>query len=362
MTLFLCGDVMTGRGIDQVLEYRSDPSLREPYVRDAREYVWLAEAQNGPIPQPVRPEYLWGEALTELDRVRPDARIVNLETSVTRSDDFWPGKGIHYRMHPKNVGCLTVARVDVCVLANNHVLDFGHRGLLETLETLRAAGIQSCGAGRTSEEARNPASVERGGRAVRVFGLAHESSGVMPDWNALETRPGVAWLGELTESAAHEVAQRVALAKRPGDVAVVSIHWGTNWGYQVEPEQVRFAHWLVEGGVDVVHGHSSHHPRPIEVYRNRLVLYGCGDFIDDYEGIAGYEEFRDDLRLMYFVTLDERGQLLRLRMVPLQAKRFSLVRATQEDAAWLASTLSESSRTFGTSVHRSGDGLELAWR
>ena len=40
-----------------------------------------------------------------------------------------------------------------------------------------------------------------------------------------------------------------------------------------------------QGGIDVVHGHSSHHPRPIEVYQRRLILYGCGDFIDDYEGI-----------------------------------------------------------------------------
>ncbi len=362
MTLFLCGDVMTGRGIDQVLEHPGDPSLREPYVRDAREYVWLAEEQNGPIPHPVSGAYLWGEALVELDRVRPDARIVNLETSVTRSDDFWPGKGIHYRMHPKNVGCLAVALLDVCVLANNHVLDFGRRGLLETLETLAAAGIQTCGAGRTSDEARRPAHVERPGRALRVFGLAHHSSGVMPDWNALSDRPGVAWVGDLTEVAAADVAERVRGAKRPGDVAVVSIHWGTNWGYHVEPEQVRFAHWLVEGGADVVHGHSSHHVRPVEVYRDRLILYGCGDFIDDYEGIAGYEELRSDLRLMYFATVDERGHLTRLRMVPLQAKRFSLVRATAEDEAWLASTLSAVGRPFGTSVRAGGDGLELAWR
>ena len=66
---------------------------------------------------------------------------------------------------------------------------------------------------------------------------------------------------------------------------------------------MRFAHWLVDGGVDIVHGHSSHHPRPIEVYRDRLILYGCGDFIDDYEGIEGYEQYRDDLVLMYFATL-----------------------------------------------------------
>src|SRR5689334_12652302 len=125
VTLFLCGDVMTGRGVDQILPHPSAPELFEPYMRDARDYVLLAEESAGPIPRPVGFEYIWGEALGELGRAKPHARIVNLETSVTRSDDAMPGKGIHYRMHPENVGCLTAAGVEVSVLANNHVLDWG---------------------------------------------------------------------------------------------------------------------------------------------------------------------------------------------------------------------------------------------
>jgi poly-gamma-glutamate synthesis protein (capsule biosynthesis protein) len=99
VTLFLCGDVMTGRGVDQILAHPCPPGIQEPYVRDARDYVALAEEANGPIPRPVSPTYIWGDALQELERIAPDARIINLETSVTTSDDVWPGKGIHYRMH-----------------------------------------------------------------------------------------------------------------------------------------------------------------------------------------------------------------------------------------------------------------------
>src|SRR5690606_30593855 len=117
------------------------------YVRDARVYVELAERASGPIPRSVPPAYIWGEVLEVLDGAQPDARIVNLETSVTTSDAAWPEKGIHYRMHPANVACLTVARLDCCVLANNHVLDFGYDGLIETLATLRSAGIGTAGAG-----------------------------------------------------------------------------------------------------------------------------------------------------------------------------------------------------------------------
>ena len=122
-TLFLYGDVMTGRGIDQILPHPSQPQLFEPYVRSALGYVELAEEKGGPLPRSVDFAYVWGDALRELDRLRPHARIVNLETAVTVAEDAWPGKGIHYRMHPGNVGCLSAAAIDCCVLANNHVLD-----------------------------------------------------------------------------------------------------------------------------------------------------------------------------------------------------------------------------------------------
>ena len=132
--LFLCGDVMTGRGIDQVLPHPCDPALYEDYVESAMDYVQLAEAANGAIPRSVDPAYIWGVALDEFARMRPNARIINLETSITRSEDHAP-KGINYRMSPANADCLRAAGIDCCVLANNHVLDWGRRGLLDTLET-----------------------------------------------------------------------------------------------------------------------------------------------------------------------------------------------------------------------------------
>ena len=137
MRIFLCGDVMTGRGIDQALPHPVNPNLYEPYVRDAREYVALAEKANGPIPRPLSFDYIWGNALPELERAEVDLRIANLETAVTSAETPWPEKGIHYRMHPQNIGCLTAAQISACALANNHVLDWGYDGLSETLKTLR---------------------------------------------------------------------------------------------------------------------------------------------------------------------------------------------------------------------------------
>jgi poly-gamma-glutamate synthesis protein (capsule biosynthesis protein) len=357
VTLFLGGDVMTGRGVDQILRCPSTPELHESRVHDARDYVTLAERASGPIPRRVDAAYVWGDALAELERISPDARIVNLETSVTRSEDA-ETKGITYRMHPDNVACLTAARISVCALANNHVGDYGAAGLVETLVTLASAGVKTAGAGRNRAEAQRPAIVDRpaGGRVI-VLSAGTATSGVPPAWIATDERPGVDLLKDLSSRTADDVVARVHRVKRPGDVAIASIHWGGNWGYEVPRAHVRFAHRLVDGGIDVVHGHSSHHPRPIEVYRDKLVLYGCGDLIDDYEGITGYEDFRDELVLMYFATVDgPTGALAGLRMVPMQIQRMRLHRASPADAEWLRARLTEISAPFGSRVDVDEDG------
>ena len=365
ITLFLCGDVMTGRGIDQILPRPSAPHLYEPYVRSALDYVELAERASGPIAQPADFAYVWGDTLGELERVRPDARIVNLETAVTAAEDAWPGKGIHYRMHPENVACLTVAKIDCCVLANNHVLDWGHRGLAETLETLHAAGIATAGAGQEEREASAPAAIELAdGRRILVFACGMESSGVSAEWAAGKSRAGVSFLPDLSRRSAEEIARRVRAEKRERDVAVASIHWGSNWGYDVAHAEREFAHSLIDmAGVDVVHGHSSHHPKGIEVYRDKLVLYGCGDFLNDYEGIGGYELFRSELTLMYFATVDyTSGRLLRLDLTPMRVHRFRLERARDGDARWLEAMLNREGRELGTRVQRKPDNaLTLRW-
>ncbi|MDW8468533.1 MAG: CapA family protein [Burkholderiales bacterium] len=359
MKLFLCGDVMTGRGIDQILPAPCDPALDEPWVKDARDYVALAERRNGAIRRPVQPPYVWGEALAELARERPEARIANLETAVTTSDDREP-KGINYRMNPANVGCLLAARLDCCVLANNHVLDWGAKGLEETLATLRRAGIATAGAGRDAAEAEAPAAIAReGGRRLLVFAYAHESAGVPPHWAASADRPGIARLPDLSANTADAIAARIAAARRPGDRAIVSLHWGPNWGWRIARERRDFARRLIDAGaVELVHGHSSHHPGPFEIYRGRLILYSCGDLINDYEGISGHEAFRPELALMYFPTLEEPGgRLLALEMTPMRMRRLRLERANAEEAEWLARTLA---RESGVPISRLPDGRLIA--
>lgn len=362
ITLFLCGDVMTGRGIDQVLPYPVDPTIHEPYISSARAYVRLAEDANGPIPKQVDFAYIWGDALAELNRAAPDARIINLETAVTTRPEFWPGKGINYRMSPRNIPCITAAKIDCCVLANNHVLDWGYGGLTETLTTLAGANLKVAGAGRTLKQAEAPAIIEAAGKGrVLVFGFGDQSSGIPYAWRAHGGQPGVNLLPDFSESTVDRIAERVSGCKRPGDCVVASIHWGGNWGYKIAEAHKEFAHRLIDRAhVDVVHGHSSHHAKGIEVYRGKPIIYGCGDFLNDYEGISDYEEFRGDLALMYFITLDvATGKLVSLKMTPMRINRFRLHDALPEDVRWLQQTLDRESRRLGASVALADNGRRL---
>ena len=114
-----------------------------------------------------------------------------------------------------------------------------------------------------------------------VLSFGSVTSGIPQDWAAGKGRLGVNLLEGKTVA---DIAANVRSVKRPGDVAVASLHWGGNWGYEVPREHRELAHRLVdEGDFDVVHGHSSHHPKGIEIYRGRAILYGCGDLLNDYE-------------------------------------------------------------------------------
>ncbi len=355
--LFVCGDVMTGRGIDQILPHPGNPRLCERFVRDARDYVRLAESTSGRIPRGVPYDYIWGAALGELDGAGADLRLTNLETSITTSDDCWPNKEVHYRMNPQNIECLTVAKIDCCALANNHVLDWGYEGLAQTLATLDEAGIQHAGAGINAAEALAPAVLEVAGkRRVLVFSFGSTTSGIPPAWAATRNQPGVNLLPDLSEQTSRRVAAMVRDTKRPGDLAVVSIHWGSNWGYEIPPDQTTFAHRLIEGGVDLVHGHSSHHAKALEMYQRRAILYGCGDFLNDYEGIPGYEAYRSDLAVTYLVNLaSSTRETTDLRLVPLQIRHFQLNHASAADAQWICRTLDQESARFGTGICLNSD-------
>lgn len=226
----------------------------------------LAERVSGPVPWSVSFARPWGDALQVLDAMAPDIRLINLETAVTRLADFAPGKAVHYRTSPRNLPCVAAARPDVCALANNHVLDFGRAGLAETLDALGRAGLAAAGAGRDAAAAWQPAAVPLpGGGRVLVLSCGTASGGIPPGRAAATTWPGVSFLPSLSGASTGSLIALAEAARQDGDLVAVSIHWGANWGYGVYPDQVRFAHRLVDGGISLTprdHRRSRHWPAP----------------------------------------------------------------------------------------------------
>lgn len=364
LTLLLAGDVMTGRGIDQILPHPVDPLLHEPWVRDAREYVRLAEAANGPVPHDAGLTYPWGEALAIIATHAPRWRFVNLETAITERGAPWPRKGIHYRMCPRHIGVLQAARLDACVLANNHALDWGPVGLEDTLQALRAAGIAAVGAGADEDEAWRPACwpldpTAPDGARLRLHACATPDSGVPAGWAAGPRRAGIALLPRLDDDGVRRLTSITRRDRRAGDVDLWSLHWGGNWVADVPPAQRRFARALIDtGAAALVHGHSSHHPMPLDLHRGHLVLHGCGDLINDYEGIgpgpaARGSTLRADLGCLYIARLDASdGRLRALEVVALQRRRLRLQAATAEARAATA-------RLLGGAWSEGTNGLRL---
>src|SRR5437763_9898954 len=268
-------------------------------------------------------------------------------------------------MHPQNIGCLASAKISAGALANNHVLDWGYDGLSETLKTLDAAGIAHAGAGNDAEDATQPAAWDTAGNGrLLLFSFGSRTSGIPEDWKATSISPGINLLDDLSEATAARVADQMRWYQRTGDLIIASIHWGSNWGYEISRDQITFAHRLIEEGIAIVHGHSSHHVKAIEIFKERLILYGCGDFLTDYEGISGYEMFRGDLALMYLVQLDSgSGELIAARLVPMRMRRFKLERVSAADAKWLCNLLNQLGAQFATQTRLEDDvSLTLHWQ
>lgn len=358
--IFACGDVMTGRGIDQIQRHPSQPQIYEDYVKDARDYVKLVEAFHEALPRRVHPNYIWGDALSEWGKRHVDAKIINLETAITTSNSYWPNKGINYRMHPLNIEVLKNIDSPLCALANNHILDWGIEGLKETITTLKDSGINYAGAGLNLAEATRPYILNLpSGNRLLFFSVGTYSSGIPLDWTATRDNPGIYLLNTLTSVSIEELKKNVAQYRKPGDLVVLSIHWGGNWNYEIASEQTEFAHAVIDTcHVDMIHGHSSHHPLGIELYQHKPIIYGCGDFINDYEGIVGKEEYRGDLALMYFLEFDKQSLLLNnFEIVPLQMKKFQLHYAGINDCRWISHNLNTHSHHFETAFKLCDDGV-----
>lgn len=264
------------------------------------------------------PEFPWGDTLPLLRQA--DVLVGNLEFVLADDGRPWPGKTFHFRADREAVSSLEAAGFAIVSVANNHVLDFGADAALDCLATLTERGIRFSGAGPDAAAARRPAIVRRDGITIAMLAVTDNE----PDWEAGVDSPGVRYLPvDPDDARARELLGDVARQREAADLVIVSAHWGGNWGVGVPRSHRRFARALVDAGADVVFGHSPHIVRGVEVHRGRPILYGTGDFVDDY-AVDPVE--RND-RSFVFVLRTDGAAPVELRLHPTEIVGFQARRA-----------------------------------
>jgi len=318
-SLIFLGDVMLGRLVNQELKRRP-------------------------------PEYVWGNTLYLLRQAA--AVFINLECAITDWGEPVPGKRFCFRTDSKNVEVLRVAGVRGVCLANNHIMDYGDAGLLETLANLDRAGIAHAGAGRNLPEARKAAELEVAGLKVAFIAATDNQ----PDWEATEDHPGVFYVPiKPADPRFGALLELVAAAKARSDLVIVSLHWGPNWGYDPPAEHRPAARRLVEAGADIIHGHSAHIFRGIELMGGRPVFYSCGDFVDDY---AVDEVERNDWSFIFEVELSG-PKISKVILTPTIIADFQARLAPAPYREAILSRMLALCFKFGTPVKQVNDRLEI---
>jgi poly-gamma-glutamate capsule biosynthesis protein CapA/YwtB (metallophosphatase superfamily) len=317
ITVALAGDTMLGRGVAAALASGDPTAVVAP-------------------------------AVVEITRAA-DLVVLNLECCISEGGRPWPDprKPFFFRAPPAAVETLAHLGVDAVTLANNHTLDYSEAALRDTLAHLDAAGIARVGAGLDDAEARAPLVLEAGGIRLGVVGLSDHPA----DYAAAPDRPGIAHADLRSGVPAWVPA---AIDGLDADAVLVTPHWGPNMTRRPPAYVRRAAEELRGAGATLVAGHSAH------VFHGAAdgVLYDLGDFLDDYAVDA---DLRNDLGLLFLVTLDRHGPL-RVEAVPLRLDFCHTRLADPEDAKWIARRFVTACAELGTEATVEGDRLVVVWR
>jgi poly-gamma-glutamate capsule biosynthesis protein CapA/YwtB (metallophosphatase superfamily) len=296
MQILFAGDVMLGRLVNKV----------------------LANAQF---------TYVWGDTIDIIKRA--DFSLINLECPVSSKGKEWNKtfKVFHFRANLDAIQVLNSASIDYVSLANNHILDYDIEALLDTLDILDKNNISHSGAGRNLKEAMKPAIIEKklkpkpsknhdsyynvdneevnnndSKNTIRI-GLISLTDNE-PEWEAKYDQAGINYIPTALDPDRYyyRLQNYIENAKKQSDLVIVSSHVGPHFRETPSMKYVNFAHKIIDFGADIYWGHSNHMPQGIELYKhndnNKIILYDCGDFIDDYAIDSNY---RNDLSFIFLL-------------------------------------------------------------
>ncbi|MDH5633756.1 MAG: CapA family protein [Gammaproteobacteria bacterium] len=202
---------------------------------------------------------------------KADIAIGNLEGPLTTGGNNDVEKKYVFRSPPDKVATSLVnAGFDVFTLANNHTLDYGVQGLVDTMAALDRHGLAYSGAGLDSKAARKAVILERKNRRIAFLGY---SLTFPEEFWAAANRPGTAFGHE------SHVRKDVAKAKAEADIVIVSFHWGREGTTELRPYQTALGRAAIDAGAAAVLGHHPHILQGVERYKHGVILYSLGNFV-----------------------------------------------------------------------------------
>ncbi len=321
--LAFLGDVMLGRGISDELRLGRSP------------------------------EWFWGDVLALVRGA--DGVFANLESPITAATQRWSDtwKFFHFRADPETIRILQAGKVSFVCLANNHILDYGESGLIDTLAALDRAGIAHAGAGRNLHDAAAGKLLTVGDLRVGVLAATdslqeYAAAADRPGTNNIEFAgegPGLDWVGR----SARQLRQAGA------GFIVLSLHWGPNMRLRPSAAFRRFAHGAIDRGVDLIHGHSAHVVQAIERHGRGVILYDSGNFIDDYWKFP----FRRTISSFVFRLDVTNGRPSALTLTPVRIHPWPLSLAMGDTSRSIVENMMALSAAMGTKLMRTETGLAL---
>lgn len=323
--VFLITLLIGNQALSQNNKHMKEQSIVIGFVGD----IMLGRLVNKKISQ-TSYDSPWGNVASLLKK--NDLNIGNLETTLTTSTDKII-KAFNFKSRPSNVKVLSAGHIHIVNLANNHILDFSVPGMIETIKALDKAHILHVGAGKNLAEAQKPVIITKKGVKIGIIGITDNEEG----WAAQKNKPGTFYVrvGDVKR-----ITPIIKNLRPQVDILIVSNQWGPNMREYPTKEFQKFAHDLIDAGVDIFHGHSAHILQPIEWYNKKLILYDTGDFIDDY---AIDPILRNDQSMLFNVTVNKNG-VQKLDMIPLIIKNIQVNKADDKEAQAILKTIEERSQ------------------
>ena len=245
---------------DFTICFGGDISLDESAVTTNR----LDDSENG-IYDCISPELI-----SIMQQV--DLMCLNNEFTYSTNGNPMERKAYTFRAHPNRVEVLQEMGVDIVLLANNHVYDYGKQAMLDTFQTLERANIAYFGAGKNLEEAMQPVYYEIDGKTIAFVGASRAEKYKMTP-QATEDTPGILRCYD-TELFLEVIKEADANA----DFVIANVHWGTEYSYDLEEIQLTTGKAYLDAGADIIVGGHSHCLQGMEYYNGKPILYSLGNY------------------------------------------------------------------------------------